>query len=185
MWITVCKNGIRKDVGKAIFVFGTQGDVLMTFSTSSTLHFQNICLYIRAQERSLLTVPVKDTDKGKTYPHLIRMASSPSGSLRFFPRSFPFFFFFMPFLSFSLAILPFLLFCSEDRCVQFLLSPLISVTVDLWCTLSLCSLLCHLLHNHTSTASATTASATPMPTAMPTTGHSHAGEPVLLCMEET
>lgn len=46
----MCKDGNRKDGGEAIFVFGTQGDVLMTFSTSSTLHFHNFCLYIRTSK---------------------------------------------------------------------------------------------------------------------------------------
>lgn len=40
------KDGNRKDGGKAIFVFCKQGDVPMTFNTSSIMHFKFfVCIY--------------------------------------------------------------------------------------------------------------------------------------------
>ncbi len=105
--------------------------------------------------------------------HRIRIASSPRGSLRLFPDSFPFGFFFVPFLSLSL---PDRLLFSSERRDQALLPLLLSVTVHLWRTRSPPSRLCLLLFNHRNTTVMITAAATPSPVATPTTGHIQAGE---------
>lgn len=97
----------------------------------------------------------------------IRIASSPRGSLRLFPESFPFLFFFIPFLSLSL---PDLLLFSSERRVQALLPLLLSVTVDLWRTRSP-PRLCLLFFNHRNTTVMSMTAATPSPVATPTTGH--------------
>lgn len=103
--------------------------------------------------------------------HRMRIESSPSGSLRLFPESFPFFFFFR--LSFSL--LP-LFSCWSARRVQALLPLLASVAVDLCRTRSPSSRLRRLLFNHRNTTAMITATATASPVTTPTTGHIQEGE---------